>query len=88
MPRKKHSPKEIVTKLRQVDVTTSEGRSIAAAVKAIGGDRDRLLQVAIWILRAEDRSGEAAEGVREGEFAAARGVRSASLDPAHVADGI
>ena len=36
MPRKRYSPEEIVTRLRQVDVMTSEGKSIAAAVKAIG----------------------------------------------------
>ena len=36
MPRKRYSPKEIVTKLQQVDVMTSKGKSIAAAVKEIG----------------------------------------------------
>ena len=36
MSRKKYSPEAIVTKLRQVDVMTSEGKSIATAVKATG----------------------------------------------------
>mgnify|MGYP003344259908 CR=1 FL=1 len=33
---KRHSPEEIVTKLRQVDVLTSQGRAIAEAIRAIG----------------------------------------------------
>ena len=36
MPRKRHQPEEIVAKLRQVDVLTSQGRSVADAVRAIG----------------------------------------------------
>lgn len=35
MARKKHSAEEIVTKLRQVDVLTSQGQSVAAAVRKI-----------------------------------------------------
>jgi putative transposase len=36
MPRKRHQPEEIVAKLRQVDVLTSQGQSVADAVRAIG----------------------------------------------------
>jgi len=36
MPRKRHSAEEIVTKLRQVDVLSSQGKSIAEAVRSIG----------------------------------------------------
>ena len=36
MPRKRHKPEEIVAKLRQVDVLTSQGKSVAAAIRAIG----------------------------------------------------
>jgi putative transposase len=36
MPRKTHTPEEIVAKLRQVDVLVAQGQSIAAAVKSIG----------------------------------------------------
>ena len=36
MPRKKHTPEEIIAKLRQVDVMVAQGRSIAEAVKSIG----------------------------------------------------
>ena len=36
MPRKKHTPEEIVAKLRQVDVVVSQGVAIAEAVRQIG----------------------------------------------------
>jgi putative transposase len=36
MPRKRHKPEEIVSKLRQVDVLVSQGRSVADAVRSIG----------------------------------------------------
>lgn len=36
MPRKRHSAEEIVTKLRQVDVLSSQGKSIAEAIRSIG----------------------------------------------------
>ncbi len=32
MPRKRHTPEEIVAKLRQVDVLTSQGQSVAEAI--------------------------------------------------------
>lgn len=35
MPRKRHKPEEIIAKLRQVDVLTAQGKSIAKAVKTI-----------------------------------------------------
>lgn len=36
MPRKHHKPEEIVAKLRQVDVLTSQGKAVADAIRAIG----------------------------------------------------
>ena len=36
MPRKRYTAEEIVTKLRQVDVLTSQGRPVAEAVRTIG----------------------------------------------------
>ena len=36
MPRKKHTPEEIVSKLRQVDVLVSQGAAVADAVRQIG----------------------------------------------------
>lgn len=35
MARKRHKPEEIVAKLRQVDVLTAQGKSVAEAVKTI-----------------------------------------------------
>jgi putative transposase len=36
MPRKLYKPEEIVAKLRQVDVLTSQGQSAADAIRSIG----------------------------------------------------
>jgi putative transposase len=36
MPRKRHSPEEIVTKLRQVDALVAQGQGVADAVRSIG----------------------------------------------------
>ena len=36
MPRKRYKPEEIVSKLRQVDVLVSQGKSVADAVRDIG----------------------------------------------------
>ncbi len=36
MARKRHKLEDIVTKLRQVDVLTSQGRPVAEAVRSIG----------------------------------------------------
>src|SRR5882672_9603244 len=36
MPRKSYKPEEIVAKLRQVDVLTSQGKSVGEAIRSIG----------------------------------------------------
>jgi len=36
MARKRHTAEEIVVKLRQIDVLTSQGRPVSEAVRAIG----------------------------------------------------
>ena len=36
MARKRHKPEEIVAKLRQVDVLTSQGQSVCDAIRSIG----------------------------------------------------
>ncbi len=36
MPRKIYKPEEIITKLRQVEVLTSQGRSVIDAIRSIG----------------------------------------------------
>ena len=36
MSKKRHKPEEIVSKLRQVDVLTSQGTTVAEAIRSIG----------------------------------------------------
>jgi transposase-like protein len=36
MSKKRHKPEEVVAKLRQVDVLTSQGQTVADAMRAIG----------------------------------------------------
>ena len=36
MPKKRHKPEEIVAKLRQVDVLTSQGVALGEAIRSIG----------------------------------------------------
>ena len=36
MPRKRHTADEIITKLRQVEVLTAQGRPVAEGIRAIG----------------------------------------------------
>ncbi len=36
MPKKRHKPEEIVSKLRQVDVLVSQGQTGADAIRSIG----------------------------------------------------
>lgn len=36
MGRKRHKPEEIVAKLRQVEVLTTQGRTVAEAIRSIG----------------------------------------------------
>ena len=47
MRKKRHTPEEIVSKLRQVDVLVSQGQTVADAIRAIGVTevgRDRKLE--------------------------------------------
>ena len=36
MAKKRHTPEEVVAKLRQVDVLVSQGQAVADAIRAIG----------------------------------------------------
>ena len=58
MARKRYKAEEIVAKLRQVDVLTSQGQIMADAIR----ERSDLLSLAPRIWRAEDRTNKAAEG--------------------------
>jgi hypothetical protein len=71
MARKRHKPEEIVAKLRQVDVLTAQGTSVAEAVRSIGVTEVTYYPLAPGIRGSEERSGAPDEGVGAGEPAAA-----------------
>ena len=73
MAKKRHKPEEIVAKLRQVDVLTSQGTPIADAIRSIG-----VTEVTYYRWRqeyggSEVGPGEAAEGSGDRECSAAQG---------------
>ena len=75
MQKKRHKPEEIVAKLRQVDVLTSQGKPVADADPDDRRHRGDVLPVAPGVRRAEVGPGEEAEGPGGGERpTAARGV--------------
>lgn len=61
MARKRPTAEEIVAKLRQVDVLTSQGKTVAEAVRAIAVTEVTRLALAQGIWWPEGRPGEAAE---------------------------
>ena len=85
MARKRHKPEEIVAKLRQVDVLTSQGTPIADAIRSIG-----VTEVTYYRWRneyggSEVGPGEAAEGSGDRERSAAQsdlGSDTGQADPA------
>src|SRR4051812_33309259 len=84
MPRKSYKPEEIVAKLRQVDVLTSQGKNVAEAIRSIGIS-EVTLPLASGVRRVEERPGEAAEGPGNGEHPAAScgvGSDTRQADPA------
>ena len=52
MGRKRHKPEEIVAKLRQVDGLTTQGQSVAEAIRSIG-----VTEVTHYPLRARNMAG-------------------------------
>jgi hypothetical protein len=48
MPRKSYKPEEIVAKLRQVDVLTSQGQNVAEAIRSIGVSEVLRLAPGVW----------------------------------------
>ena len=73
MPQRKHKPEEIVAKLRQVDVLLSQGRPVAEAIRAIGVTPFTYYRWRKEFGGLKSRPGEAPQGSREGERAAAQG---------------
>ena len=78
MRKKRHTPEEIVSKLRQVDVLVSQGQTVADAIRAIG-----VTEVTYYRWRQEygglksdqvkRMPGQAHEGARDREPAPAQG---------------
>ena len=62
MARTRYKPEEIVAKLRQVDVLTSQGQTLADAIRQIGVSEATILLVASGVWRPKDRAGETPEG--------------------------
>ena len=67
MPRKSYKPEEIVAKLRQVDVLTSQSQSVRRGDPLDLCQRGDVLPLAPGVRRAEEQSGEAAEASGGGE---------------------
>ena len=53
MLKKRHKPEEIVAKLRQVEVLTSQGKSVADAIRTIGVAEASDYRLAPGVERAE-----------------------------------
>ena len=70
MSRKRHKPEKIVTKLRQVEVLTAQGRTVAEAIRSIGVTEVTYYRWRRGIRRAQRRSGNSPEGVGSREHAA------------------
>src|SRR5438270_1903440 len=87
MPRKSYKPEEIVAKLRQVDVLTSQGKNVAEAIRSIGIS-EVTLPLASGVRRVEERPGEAAEGPGNGEHPAASCGVGSDTRQADIAGGI
>jgi hypothetical protein len=87
MPKKRHKPEEIVSKLRQADVLISQGQDIANVIRQIGVSEGHLLSVALGVRQAEDRAGQAPEGAREGEYPSAQGDLRPDAGQTHLAGG-
>lgn len=62
MPKKRHTPEEIVGKLRRVDVLTSQGKSVSEAIRSIGVVEATYHRWRNEFRRAEARSGGVTKG--------------------------
>ena len=68
--RKRHSPEQIVRKLRDADAMLNAGKDLAAVLQALGGQREHVRPLAEPVRRDEGRGGRAAEGAGGREQAA------------------
>ena len=67
MARKRFTAEQIIMKLREAEVGLAQGQTVGQGVQTDWGDRADLLPVAQGVRRASTESGQAVEGVGEGE---------------------
>ena len=67
MARKRFTAEQIIMKLREAEVGLAQGQTVGQVCKTDWGDRADLLPVAQGVRRASTESGQAVEGVGEGE---------------------
>ena len=83
MPRKRHKPEEIVTKLRQVDVLVSQGQGIADAIRQIGVS-EAACETNCSTAKSSSRCGKLRSSLKAGDITttpSARMPRSATGHP-------
>ena len=61
MAQKRHTPEQVINKLREAAVAIAEGSTVAQAARRIGVTEQTLLPVAQRIRESQDRPGQAAE---------------------------
>ena len=61
MANKRHTPEQVINKLRSAEVAISAGRTVSEASRQIGITEPGLLQVAQRIRRPKDRLGQASQ---------------------------
>jgi hypothetical protein len=69
MPRITYTVEHIITTLREAEVALSKGQTVVQVSPAPRDHRTDVLPVAERVWRAENRSGQAAQGVGAGEYA-------------------
>ena len=70
MARKRFTAEQIIIKLREGEVSQSQGKTVGQECKQIGGDRADRLPVEEGVRGSEDGSGQASEVAGEGEWPA------------------
>ena len=71
--RKNYTAAQIINGLRRAEVGLANGKSMKEVIRDLRGERADVLPVAEGVRGDEDESGEASEGVREGEPATEAG---------------
>ena len=73
MPRKKHTPEQVINKLREAEVVLAQGRTVAEASRQIGVTEQTFYRWRNEYGGLEDRPGEAFQTARVGEHPSEEG---------------